>query len=192
MSDAKFYDIRFTNKQMMSYNRAVHHILELSDKPSFYDGIRDSNPGYKGSDEMIKKELLDPIITSLGKLKLSKKPAKSSSKKVTNFNKCVAITPLIKHMITYLESKKYDTTQYYANPEKTMTDSSKVRKILRHYLESHQCHKDNKWTLTKNIKEAIPDLMKDMKEKGKLNADNTIDQSNLNSCLIRISYQLCK
>ncbi|KAG1001467.1 hypothetical protein G6F27_012847 [Rhizopus arrhizus] len=165
MSDAKYYDIRFTNKQMMNYNRAVHHLLELSENPSFYEGIRDSNSGYKGTDESIRKEVLDPIIKSLGQLRLSKRSTKSPTKKITNFNKHVTITPLLQHMITTLEKKNYDTMPYYVDKSTNTTDSSKVRKIIRNYLEVNQCHKDSKWTLTKNIKDAIPDLMKDMKQK---------------------------
>jgi len=192
MSDPKFYDIRFTNKQMMVYNRAVHHILELSDKPSFYDGIRDANPGYRGSDDAIKKEVLDPIIQSLGKLKLSKRPPKTDAKKVTNFNKHVAITPVINHMIATIRKRdrEHDITQYYVG--ENMTDSSKVRKLIRNYLTQENCHRDDKWVLTGRIKDAIPDLIADMKEKGKMEPDGTILQAHLNSCLIRISYQLCK
>lgn len=190
MSDIKFYDIRFTSKQMSNYNKAVHHLLDLSETPSFYEGIRDAFPGYRGSDDTLKKEIIDPIITSLGKIKISKKRVETDTKKITNFNKPVPVTPLMKTMIDNLASKKYDISEYYV--DKDMTNSSKVRKIIKNYLESNNQFKDDKWTLSKNIKKEIPELIEDMKQKDKINKDGTIDQSNLNSCLIRISIQLCK
>lgn len=190
MTEPKFYDIRFTTKQMTKYNQAVHYLLELSETPHFYNGIRDALPEYKGSDAALKKEILDPIIDSLGKIKISKKRSEpSTTKKTTKFNKTVPASRFINEMVHHLDQD--DVSEYYVDPKEKTTNSSKVRKIIKRYLEVHDCQDGDTWRLTDSIMKEIPDLIEDMRQKGKIEADGTIHKSNLNSCLIRISIKLC-
>lgn len=173
MSDSNFYDIRLTDRQMINYCKAVHCLLNLSEKEYFYEGIRDAFPEYRGSNETLKREIIDPIIDSLGKIRLSEKGDKN-----THFNQSISVTSVIQEMIDQLASENYNISEYYVDEKENITNGYKVQNIIKDYLKINRCFRNERWTIPESMRDEMSGLVADMRQEKKMNNDNTIDSSN--------------
>jgi hypothetical protein len=176
------YTIRFTPKQMESYTQAVECLRVLSSRSSFYDWIR-QDVDLVGSNEKIRKDLLDPILLSVSK----------SKPKVTEFSREVIVNESIHYLYKYLYDHGEDISDLLVTHNTTM--SGRVKKMIKKYIGLTGIYSKEICMFDHTLADLVPNFH-DMVSSGQILAtdDNNyiINAKHINSCITKMAIALCK
>ena len=178
------YAIRFTPKQMESYTQAVECLRVLSSRSSFYDWIR-QDINLVGSNEKIRKDLLDPILQSVAKA--------NTKARITEFNREAGVTEEIRFLYDYLYDHGEDVSDLLVT-HNTIT-SGKVKKMIKKYIELTGLYTKEVCMFDDRLAKLIPNLH-DMISSGQIvptdDGNYIINGKHINSCITKMAIALCK
>jgi hypothetical protein len=173
---------------MESYTQAVECLRILSSHSSFYDWIR-QDIHIVGSNDKIRKDLLDPILMSISKANDQPKG------RITEFNREAGVTDEIKFLYDYLYDHGEDISDLLVTHN--TTTSGKVKKMIKKYIELTGLYSKEICMFDDTLAQRVPEkAFQDMISSGQIvtTDDNNyiITTKNINSCLTKMAIALCK
>lgn len=168
--------------------QAVECLRILSVRSSFYDWIR-QDIHLVGSNDKIRKDLLDPILMSVSKTNNEPKT------RITEFNREAGVTGEIRYLYDYLYDHGEDVSDLLMTHN--TTTSGKVKKMLKKYIELTGLYSKEVCMFDDTLAARVPEkAFQDMISSGQIvtTDDNNyiITAKNINSCLIKMAIALCK
>ena len=173
---------------MESYMQAVECLRILSSRSSFYDWIR-QDVHLVGSNDKIRKDLLDPILMSVSKASDQPKG------RITEFNREAGVTDEIKFLYDYLYDHGEDVSDLLVTHN--TTTSNKVKKMIKKYIELTGFYSKDMCMFDDALAQRVPQkAFHDMISSGQIvptdDKNYIINAKNINSCLTKMAIALCK
>jgi hypothetical protein len=169
---------------MESYMQAVECLRILSMRSSFYDWIRDDIQ-LIGSNDKIRKDILDPILMSVSKT--------NDKTRTTEFNREAGVNEQIRYLYDYLYDHGEDVSDLLITHN--TTTSGKVKKMIKKYIELTGIYSKEICMFNHTLAELVPN-MNDMISSGQIvpTDDDTyiINSKHINSCLVKMAIALCR